>query len=349
MILAIGMLAIPARAQSPVRLEYDAPEECPSREEFLRAVESRGGTFQAAPETRARTLRVGMRKDEAGFSGTLRVEQQDESSAPREVQGRTCSEAMDGLAVVAAITLHEEETRAEPVAEPPNPASTHEVEAQPESGPRPPPPSPRGNARLRGSSYGNAETLSVPAGTLHFDLSRSITLTAGASFGLIPGLVLPRYDLSVSAASFVTAPDGRTRLLGTNVLRVTWSWLGGNTIHRARDGFETRVMGFMAGVGSCQALTYDTEGLVAMLCGDFRIGAMLYDLEKSGGEDQELAIGSASLGADLRYNFTDYFHVGLKFGGDLTLSNAPRRPDGSDLFQTSLFGGHVLGGLGVQF
>ena len=196
MILAFGAVALSsagAWAKPSVRLEYEAPDECPSLSEFIRAIESRGGSLEttSAPLVPARAFAVSIRKGEHGFSAALRVEQRDGSSGVREVRGEDCGEVVDGLAVVAAIALRENQ-RDEPRSPAPEAPGTR-AEPQPSATAKPVRPRQTESAaptpRFHGNSFGapgapwGPDQLSVPAGKLRFDTVRSITVSAGASFG----------------------------------------------------------------------------------------------------------------------------------------------------------------------
>ncbi len=95
-----------ARAEgSSIRLEYDAPESCPSRDAFVAALRARARPFElavAAPE--AMTYRVTLR---SGDGSTGRVASRESSGAPivQELHGAGCGEVSDALALVVALAI----------------------------------------------------------------------------------------------------------------------------------------------------------------------------------------------------------------------------------------------------
>ena len=99
--------------------------------------------------------------------------------------------------------------------------------------------------------------MEVGAGTLRFDLQRSVTLTAGAVVGLIPSVVVPDYDLSLVMAPFVTTPEGAQRIPGL-VFRLHVGLMFPPT-HRSTDT-STDLSGGSFGIGLCQSPHYDLRG-----------------------------------------------------------------------------------------
>ncbi len=338
-VLAVDVLLAgrTGRAQSggTARLTYAAPATCPAQHEFEAAVEMRGGRWDADGGVTA--LDVAIVPDEGGFRGTLRVAQSDGTEAVREVHADRCGDVVGGLAVISAITL------GAPAKETPAPSS------RPAPAPvRRPPPETR--TRLRGSSFGRPETLAVERGTLRFDDARSYTLAAGAQLGLLPGIVVPRYDFVITRAGFVTPPSGPSLLSGP-VLQVHWSWLGPATYHAADA--SVHMYGLAAGLSSCAAFAYDTHGLGLLACGTFDVGWLHYQPRDAAGNawgEKNGGIGTAGLGLDASYALGSLVHLSLRGGAQLqfgTLSVA--RPDGSSIFEASNVGGYVQAGVGVHF
>ena len=168
--------------------------------------------------------------------------------------------------------------------------------------------------------------------------------------GAIPGVVLPRYDLSLTRANFITTP-GETSFLIGHVFGVRWSYLGDVT---RRDGtFSTELGGLKAGVTSCNSLVYDTDGFVALLCANFSVGVMGLETKDAASDYEQtkvVGLGTASLELDARYNFGDYLHVGLMAGAEFWVSRlTAERADGSELFRSRLFNANLQLGLGLNF
>jgi hypothetical protein len=176
------------------------------------------------------------------------------------------------------------------------------------------------------------------------------TLSGGVVLGAIPGVMLPRYDLSLTRANFVTTPGQSSFLIG-NVFGVRWSYLG-NATRRTGD-FSTELSGLKAGVTSCSSLTYDTAGFVALLCANFSVGLMDLETKQAAGDYKQskvVGLGAASLELDARYNIGKRVHVGLTAGDEMWLAKlTAERADGSELFHSRLFNANLQLGLGLNF
>jgi hypothetical protein len=226
-LVAAGLLATltsPARAGTVAGLTYRVPLECPSEAEFVAAVEGRGGRFDRLRSGEAsRSLEISIDKGASGFRGSLQVRGKDGASDAREVYAEGCYEVVNGLAVVTAIALGG--PRAVPASAPATPradaASAPQVPA--------PPPDDR---RLQALNLRGVDSIRVGAGTLGVNTAVTYSVSGGLAVGVVPSLVLPRYDLSISRANFVTPPEGRHYLVG-NVIRARVSWLGDAT-YRSR-------------------------------------------------------------------------------------------------------------------
>lgn len=346
-------------ADSRVTLEYEAPGGCPTQAEFVGAVTARGSRFDGnEASARVRNMAVSIRQSAGGFEGSLRVEASAGDSAVREVHADGCAEVANGLAIVAAIALSgTAEQPATPVAASPAPSQGSPPGAKP--APPPPPPSPRApetKPRLTGSSFKLEREIQVEAGTLRFDRLHAIDLSAGVDYGLLPHLVMPRYELSSSVTNFVTVPETsggeRKAYLVGPILEVKWTIYGpGSTRNK---GFETKVFGFDAGVRSCSAFRYDSLAFSLLACGEFSIGWLNLETQDTQGgaapTKKETGFGSAGLILNARYALNSQFYVGLKVGGRMQLGGlTAERPDGSRIFEPQLFGAFGQAGLGLQF
>jgi hypothetical protein len=327
-------------------IEYSAPSGCPSRDDFVAAIARRGVDVEAATAG----LAVNIAHNEQGFVGQLRVEAGEGGSAPRRVLDEDCARVADGLAVVAAIVLGKGE-----------PAETLSIESAPEqtapvdSAPALPVTSeakaaePDDELALRSSALARVDSIDVEEGELKVQPSRTWTLTAGADFGTIGGLVLPRYDLTASLATFLVTPEKATHLVGP-LLQVRWSFVGPGTHHSTR-GYDTEVLGIHGGLASCFPFNYDTHGLTLLACGEFMIEyANLTTDTPSGVLEQDAGSGSAGIAMDGRYAIGAGFHLGLRAGGRLRFGKLSARDEnGNVLFESGMAGGFVSAGLGVGF
>jgi hypothetical protein len=312
-------------------------------------VAARGGQFDAAADARVRGIDITIRKTTQGFTASLRIDPADSASALREVHAAECGEVANGLAVVAAIALGARPTEAPPdtaVSTPP--PAKHDASTA--IAPSVPTPAETPTPRLRGSTFTLPKTIEVAPGTLRFDRAVSYTLGAGIATGILPPQVLPRYDFTISNASFVTPPSGSSYLVGP-VLQVRWSWLGPG-IHHSSD-FSTRALGMLAGVSSCSAITYDSEGMVLLVCGEFGVGWMRFRTEsadRSFDQSKDVFLGTAGIAVDGQYNLGSHFHVGLRLGSDAQFGSlSAERPDGTEIFKSSVASVYAVGGVGFHF
>ena len=340
------LFASPTPATAAVALAYNAPAGCPTQEEFVTAVATRGANFDGAGAVK-RTMMVSIHQQDDGFAGAFQVRDDRDATDKREVHGASCGEVVDALAVVTAIALHP----AEEAASAP-PASFAKA-----SEPAPMPP----ERRLRGSTRWfppRSESMPVGAGTLRFDLQRSFTAYAGATVGMIPSVVMPRYDLSLGVASFVTTPEGAQRISGP-VLQGRISGVGPAT-YRSADT-TTDIAGFSFGFDLCQSPLYDTRAWVVLFCGEWGGGVMNLLTKGADGkqiQSKNVGFGTLNLGAEVQYNVGSLFHIGAKVGGGFSFGQfSAERADGSRIFGSSSgssspalsWSAYALLGAGVHF
>jgi hypothetical protein len=340
-------VSVPAAASATPRLAYEAPRGCPSEAEFVAAVAGRGATFEAREATEGRHLMVvSIRRQGDGYAGAFQVRDEADATSKREVHGTSCGEVADALAVVTAIALHAEAPQA--IA-----PETSGTTSSPAAAPAPAPAPFSAEDRLRGSTRAfppRTETVQVGAGALRFDLQRSATLSAGASFGLIPSVVLPRYDLSLVAANFITTPEKERRISGL-VLRLRLGVMGKGT-YQSPDT-KTDATGLTFGIDVCQSPSYDSKGLVLLFCGGYGGGVMMLRTRGLDGvevQSKNTGFGEATFSAEAQVHLAAGFHLGLRVGGGFTVGEiTAERADGSRIFKSSLWSGYALLGVGVRF
>jgi len=341
-VLAVSVGEARAHAAGRVAVVYEAVGSCPSEGEFKAAVESRGGNFTGpgAPGS-AWAIRVSIAQDAGGYRGTLQTTNEDATSALREVHGSTCQDVVDALAVVSATAL--------------NPQAESSPKSSAERAPTPvivKPPSPPAvdEGRLRATSSVVNAKVPVEAGTLRFDKARTLSLFAGAQLGMLPNTLVPRFDLSVSAANFVTTPGGKSYLDGP-IPRLHVSYLAPATYHA--DDASSRAQGFLFALGMCWSPIYDTRGWSALLCGEYGAGWMQLKSKDAQGrqiQDKSVGLGFAGLGVETQYHVGSVFQLGLKLGTDIFVNQfGAERPDGSSIFRSSQFTGYGMLGFGVQY
>jgi hypothetical protein len=351
--MVFATLAAPARAATVTGLSFQSPSECPAEAEFVAAVEARGGRFDSLRSDGGdRSLVISIRKVGSSFLGSLQVRARDGASDSRDVHAERCGDVVDGLAVVTAIALRR----------PPGTLIASTTDEAQAAVPRPdvaaPPPAPPGgiteDTRLYGKVVGPAtESIRVDAGQVDVGYASTASVSAGLVFGLIPGLTLPRYDLSLSTAHFITPPDGRHHLVGL-VTRVRVSLLGETTYRTAST--STHIAGVGYGIDLCRSPYYDTRGLVLLLCAEYAGGSMTFDTQDvvSGKTlSKKVGFGTVGINVDLQYNFSRHVHLNLRLGSDVAISSpiTAERADGSEIFRSRDFGlsGYAVGGIGFHF
>jgi len=195
------------------------------------------------------------------------------------------------------------------------------------------------------------DSVDVPAGKLGVGALRGYTLSAGAALGVIPGVMLPRFDFALTSATVVKTPGDADYLL-PGTFRVRWTVLGVGT-HRS-PGFSTGVWGIKAGLGACGPLLYDPTGLVLSVCSEVAAGAMAVQTKDDATgaitQNKTVGVGTASFELASQYNLGSAFHLDLRAGGEMWLSKlTAERPDGTRLFESSTFNAYVVAGLGLHF
>ena len=354
----VGLLLFGVRAEAtPAGLTYDAPAACGARADFEARVAERGEHFDASASS---VLRVSIREASGAYHGSLRLVGASGDSTLREVDGNRCDEVVSALAVVSAIALRDDVDSGTSVAgaTATNPSATPSEPAEP---PAVAPPKPRDPApksaeksddppRLRGvSPFGAQPPVEVPAGKLRFGVARSLTAFAGGELGILPSTVMPRFDLSLSAASFVTTPDGRSIMTGV-IPRLRVSFLGPSTYHAASASVDA--LGVSAGLGFCQSPFYDSAGFSALICAEYGVGVLSFDLRPTQGSTkirQSPAFQTAGVGFESEYHLSSLFHVGFKLQLDTSLQPIRATIGSNEIFHSSTISGSGMLGLGVSF
>lgn len=109
-ILAIfGLASWPLKAvanDSPITLSYDAPWECPNRDQFWRQLRARS-TRLSEPSAGAPAIAIDARisGSYSHYSGHLRLLESNNSVVERDVAGPNCVDVSAALALITAVTL----------------------------------------------------------------------------------------------------------------------------------------------------------------------------------------------------------------------------------------------------
>jgi hypothetical protein len=164
---ALALTSSPALAAS-FRASYVAPEACPDREAFIRAVEKRLPGWKHDETSAERSVQVHVQSTPAGFIGTVSL---DQTRSVREIDGPRCDAVVRGLALVAAVAL-----------DPTSAVTTEPAEDPPAQQPRPAaPPAPPSPPALVGPALPQQTRAAKPA-----RLSFGFGAAGGILFGPAP-------------------------------------------------------------------------------------------------------------------------------------------------------------------
>jgi len=102
----LGSRAARAQAAGPTLIAYRAPEGCPSLIDFQRSVQRRSTRVRfVADGSHERELSIVIRKEGESAQGELRLVERDGRVSQRNVRFTTCAEAVEGLALIAVVSL----------------------------------------------------------------------------------------------------------------------------------------------------------------------------------------------------------------------------------------------------
>ncbi|HEY0463150.1 MAG TPA: hypothetical protein VGC79_03025, partial [Polyangiaceae bacterium] len=104
--MLFGSRPLHAEDLGPTLLSYRAPAGCPTVADFQNSVQRRSARVRFVEAgAHDRHLSIVMRKDGEFMRGELRLSERDGSLRQRNVRFTTCSEAVEGLALIAVVSL----------------------------------------------------------------------------------------------------------------------------------------------------------------------------------------------------------------------------------------------------
>ncbi|HEY6081790.1 MAG TPA: hypothetical protein VIW29_23400 [Polyangiaceae bacterium] len=159
----LGAARLSAQELGPILLSYRASDGCPEVAVFQQSVQRRSARIHFVDEgTHERELMVVLAQASDGTTGELRLTERDGTLRQRSVKFSTCAEAVEGLALITAVSLDPQlaleprpEAASEPAAAPAEPAT----KAPPAEPAAPPPP----HARPTEVALGGELTVAVNA------------------------------------------------------------------------------------------------------------------------------------------------------------------------------------------
>jgi hypothetical protein len=190
------------------RFEFHAPDGCSSAEDFSARVRRRSARIRLVTDAAAqRSLVVEIQQPgpTGALRGTVKVVEPDGATRTRQLKAASCEEAVEGLSLIATVTLDPDALLGEPQPEPkPAPPAPKPAPPKPPPAPPPPPTSRRGSYRF---SFGlEASAL------LHVAPEPAFGGSVFAAFELQPGSLFATFvRLSVTHAERrgVEAPGGQ--------------------------------------------------------------------------------------------------------------------------------------------
>jgi hypothetical protein len=123
-ISAQSSTAAPAADPVATRFQLHSPAGCGSAEEFVAKVQRRSARIHLLPEAPgARSLIVEIQPPDAAgaLNGTVTVVEPDGATRSRQLKAKSCDEAMEGLSLIATVTLDPEALLSEPAEQAPPP------------------------------------------------------------------------------------------------------------------------------------------------------------------------------------------------------------------------------------
>ncbi|HYP77206.1 MAG TPA: hypothetical protein VER12_14655 [Polyangiaceae bacterium] len=105
-VLLLGSRRLHAQELGPTLLSYRAPDGCPTAADFRRSVGRRSSHVHLIDEgPHDRQLSIVIRREGEATHGELRLAEKDGRASQRNVRFTTCSEAVEGLALIAVVSL----------------------------------------------------------------------------------------------------------------------------------------------------------------------------------------------------------------------------------------------------
>jgi hypothetical protein len=169
-VVSVAIAGLSFGAERADAIAFDAPAECGSAQDFAARVGGHAGRPVAVSSTAP--VRVVIKRVPKGFRGTLNVVE-DGVPSERAIDGHTCAEVVDALALVTSIALGEVETAPEAsVSEAPSASAPPPVSASasvaPEATAAPPPVA---SAPKASSTYGSRWSIGARLDGLLLDSS----------------------------------------------------------------------------------------------------------------------------------------------------------------------------------
>lgn len=316
-------------AQEAVRIEYSAPDDCPSAEEFSARVKQRVSRARfAEPGELARTFRV--RVASRADKSVARVEfvDADGEKASRTIAAPTCDEVVNAIALATALAMDARAGEDEPEAAP--------LAAQEETAPAPPPPravAPARQPREHGARWDAGAGVDVASG-----FAPSLSAGLHVFSELTPSFWSVRWTALHADSGKVAVEGGRTRFRfwggRAEGCPLSWAWeplrlapcagleagalhgegLPGGGIARPKETTELWLAGLV--VGRVQLALDDFLLLEAQ--GDLRFPLTRHEFRLDTPERTIHDVPAVAFGASLG--------VGFRFGGDPAPRPDARKP-----------------------
>jgi len=185
-----GARRLHAQELGPTLLSYRAPDGCPGVADFRRSVQRRSARVSFVEQgAHDRELSITVRKEGDATHGELRLVERDGRASQRSVRFRTCAEALEGLALIAVMSL-DPQALLEPEKPPPDATPAAVV-------PAPKPPAPTAKPPPKPAAAPERPAATQPSTT---------KVGLGAAFNVAPS-ALPATALGGSLFADLTLPS----------------------------------------------------------------------------------------------------------------------------------------------
>ncbi|HET7546089.1 MAG TPA: hypothetical protein VFK05_39745 [Polyangiaceae bacterium] len=192
-----------AQDLGPTLLVYRAPDGCPTVFDFRIAVQRRSARLRFVEQgAHERVLSIAMRREGEATHGELRLVERDGRTSQRSVRFSTCSEALEGLAMIAVVSLDPQALLEAPKAEQPASVVAGEAPAreaktarkQDSAAPGSAPAKPRSKARLALGGLFNVAPSALPATALGGSLLLDVESTSPSHFAPLLRVAVSHFE-----------------------------------------------------------------------------------------------------------------------------------------------------------
>lgn len=354
----------PLGVEGAVAVVYEAPAACPKRSVLDGRLRRGFPDLQLSSDPYAPLFILRISEESGQYRGEFHPPETNDASRARTIDAPNCQDVFDSLHLFVAQHLSAQSRQDYPphrtFSSGPESSTDGEkatntrAEARTDEPAEADVPDTSGSLARRPSwvkPYHFHHKTQSPAGELRLDKLFAADLQGGAMYGLLPGSALPRIDLTVRSARFLTPPGERPFLLGfTPRIRATAHV---DTTRRTSER-ETDISGYTFAVGACYSPFYDPSGWVLLGCADagggiLQTGQLVF--ADRGGYSAKVGVLRLGASAEAEYNLSTLFHLAWRVGyeANLPLNLQHQWEDGTEVFQPGKDSIYGTMGVGMHF